>query len=203
MRVFKSAIVAGTAALCLALPLAGQAGATTLTYTGSNFTNIQDPDFGTSLNAVVVTDNPLPTNFTGTLTASDIQSFTLTGVGGTAATVQGLVYPTAPTITFTDGIITSWDVEAFSSNFGSTLYETYDLGPDPGNFALDSVESFGRPGAPPPTVSASNYNQNSPGTWTIAAGVPEPASWAMMILGVGAIGFALRDSRRSATSLAI
>jgi hypothetical protein len=35
-----------------------------------------------------------------------------------------------------------------------------------------------------------------------AGAVPEPATWAMMLLGVGAIGAAMRFSRRNATSLA-
>ena len=30
----------------------------------------------------------------------------------------------------------------------------------------------------------------------IVAGVPEPASWALMILGIGATGAALRNQRR-------
>jgi hypothetical protein len=32
--------------------------------------------------------------------------------------------------------------------------------------------------------------------------VPEPATWAMMLLGVGAIGSAMRASRRSSKALA-
>ena len=32
---------------------------------------------------------------------------------------------------------------------------------------------------------------------TIAGAVPEPATWAMMILGVGAVGFAMRRSRKA------
>jgi hypothetical protein len=34
------------------------------------------------------------------------------------------------------------------------------------------------------------------------AGVPEPATWAMMILGLGAMGMALRNRRRTASALA-
>lgn len=35
-----------------------------------------------------------------------------------------------------------------------------------------------------------------PGTATIGAAVPEPATWAMMILGMGAVGFAMRSAKR-------
>ena len=43
-----------------------------------------------------------------------------------------------------------------------------------------------------------------PGSLSItqAAAVPEPASWAMMLLGFGAIGFAMRRSRRRPNALA-
>jgi len=38
------------------------------------------------------------------------------------------------------------------------------------------------------------------GFWTasfpVSAGVPEPATWAMMLLGFGAIGFAMRRRRK-------
>lgn len=41
----------------------------------------------------------------------------------------------------------------------------------------------------------------STGTF-IAAGVPEPATWALMILGFGAIGVAVRRSNKTAVALA-
>jgi hypothetical protein len=45
-------------------------------------------------------------------------------------------------------------------------------------------------------------NQWSPGTWAIrntGGGVPEPASWALMIAGFGALGAALRRRRTNAS----
>ncbi|HWY60553.1 MAG TPA: PEPxxWA-CTERM sorting domain-containing protein [Rhizomicrobium sp.] len=45
------------------------------------------------------------------------------------------------------------------------------------------------------------YNPGDLGVVTISA-VPEPASWAMMLLGFGGIGFMLRGSRRKESALA-
>lgn len=40
------------------------------------------------------------------------------------------------------------------------------------------------------------------GSPTVTAGVPEPATWAMMIAGFGAIGFAMRRGRRTSPTVA-
>ena len=47
-------------------------------------------------------------------------------------------------------------------------------------------------------VGSTSANCGSPGTMQISAmsGAPEPATWAMMLLGIGGIGAALRTSRR-------
>lgn len=37
---------------------------------------------------------------------------------------------------------------------------------------------------------------------TVTPGVPEPASWAMLLLGFGAIGAALRSRRKTVAALA-
>jgi len=46
--------------------------------------------------------------------------------------------------------------------------------------------------------SRGNYSLtiSGPGTATIGAAVPEPATWAMMILGMGAVGFAMRRRKQ-------
>jgi hypothetical protein len=38
---------------------------------------------------------------------------------------------------------------------------------------------------------------SGPGTATIGGAVPEPATWAMMILGMGAVGFAMRRRKQN------
>jgi PEP-CTERM motif len=56
-----------------------------------------------------------------------------------------------------------------------------------------------------PNVDTENWNLSTPGNVPTAAfdfgapsvaGVPEPATWAMLLAGFGAIGFMLRSSRR-------
>ena len=57
------------------------------------------------------------------------------------------------------------------------------------------------------SIDLDNYFPNNPGFSHItffdtgAPGVPEPATWAMMLLGFGGIGMALRRSRRRSSAL--
>ena len=49
------------------------------------------------------------------------------------------------------------------------------------------------------TVDGWQWNNNVGGyNLSITAGVPEPATWAMLALGLGAVGFSLRMNRRNA-----
>jgi hypothetical protein len=41
---------------------------------------------------------------------------------------------------------------------------------------------------------------SGPGTATIGGAVPEPATCAMMILGMGAVGFAMRRGKKNVTT---
>ena len=64
-----------------------------------------------------------------------------------------------------------------------------------------SIVVTGSVEAPPPGgdgVSVGAYS----GTVAFTPGVPEPASWALMILGVGAVGASLRQRRRAVASFA-
>lgn len=56
--------------------------------------------------------------------------------------------------------------------------------------ALNTIEIMG-------TTSSANVAATYTGTATFAAAVPEPASWAMMIAGLGMIGMVLRGRRTS------
>jgi hypothetical protein len=48
---------------------------------------------------------------------------------------------------------------------------------------------------------ASNINASYSGTLNFSpAAVPEPATWALMILGMGAVGFAMRRRRKNVTT---
>lgn len=73
-----------------------------------------------------------------------------------------------------------------------------------GNLSAANGESFNVVGSGIKTLRFSNGRDGSGNSWiyTInsfsftAAAVPEPATWAMMILGMGAIGFAMRRSNK-------
>lgn len=77
--------------------------------------------------------------------------------------------------------------------FGISQANTYDLFYDP-----NAITSG--------TIDLSTYFPNNPG-WShidffdTASSVPEPATWAMMMLGLGAMGFAFRRRRRSSVRL--
>jgi hypothetical protein len=97
------------------------------------------------------------------------------------------------------------NASAFSAGNSQALYNTSTFGGynQSGTFSLDLIEgqSYGI------QVGGRNFDSDSrvQGTFTLtgdaiatAGAVPEPASWAMMILGMGAVGGALR--RRSKVS---
>ena len=68
-----------------------------------------------------------------------------------------------------------------------------------GNILLNNgVLTVGVPG----TSTAGAVIRVGLGTGSITSAVPEPATWAMMILGFGAIGSALRSKRRRNHALA-
>lgn len=56
-----------------------------------------------------------------------------------------------------------------------------------GSFSADAVKNDG------PETGTTTYNVGSVG---VPSAVPEPASWAMMLFGIGLIGAGLRTSRR-------
>jgi len=51
-------------------------------------------------------------------------------------------------------------------------------------------------------VSGAHFALRDLATADIASGVPEPATWAMMIIGFGGVGYAVRRSRRQGLALA-
>lgn len=96
-------------------------------------------------------------------------------------------------------------VTAFAANFGSgsagTVYFEV-LGENfsqtvsgDGFFGFRSETAFTRVVLKPRNGSAFNITMDNL-TFSVPAGVPEPASWAMMIAGFGLAGSALRASRR-------
>lgn len=77
--------------------------------------------------------------------------------------------------------------------------------PTPGGAGVDTVFEIGNGGTftvPTgttelylATVDGYQWNNNS-GAFTVTYGVPEPATWAMFLVGFGALGFMMRAGRR-------
>lgn len=126
--------------------------------------------------------NPTP-DFSQTFIGSD--QFSFKDVAGTFGGVAG----TASTISFGNGIFASLSINA--ANLGFTQFNAPTL-------------FTGSPANP--TFLTGSFTLINPffgnGQLTIspiAAAVPESATWAMMILGMGAIGFAMRRSQKVVT----
>ena len=145
--------------------------------------NVTSINFG--LNTIF--NNVDPTHFTSGFTISD-----------SLAGIYSIVVSTASdNVFFTDGTLT----QLLSG--GGTL-DVASLTPGDGGLEL----RLGPPGIP---LSAGNYrltiNGTSPnaGSFTgnvFITSVPEPGTWALMLLGFGALGMAMRRSRRQGTLLA-
>jgi hypothetical protein len=57
-----------------------------------------------------------------------------------------------------------------------------------------------------PTANGADWNPGDPGVLSVQdppSGVPEPASWAMMLVGFGGVGAMLRGARKQAVSATI
>ena len=90
---------------------------------------------------------------------------------------------------------------------------THDFGtqtlPSNGGISNSFLSTLGQSVSPGTYITA--FLTTSAGTGTTAqsgailetGGVPEPATWAMMLLGFGGIGMAMRRSRRSATLMQV
>jgi PEP-CTERM motif len=179
----------GFVLVVIALAVLGAEGANasvTYDYTGNNFTFWSGPYSASD-------------RVTGSITLSSALGDNLLDVAVTPTAfnyfdgVQHITKITANASEFkfsTDGSghITAWEVSVFNG-----------LG-DPSGGTIESTSGILAPPSPPSFDQAFQYLNSStagtggtgnPGTWTgpITSGVPEPSTWAMMILGFVGVGF--------------
>jgi hypothetical protein len=168
-------------------------------YTGTNFVNAHDP-FTTSekVTGTVTFATPLGANLNLQNVLADVTAFsftagpeTLTNLTANAAWTQFLVS------TDSAGNITGWHIYAglggggdftLSENWLGTTRDQVTVGANfVGDAHFDPSEAF--------AVSTSG------GQFTMTAAVPEPSTWAMMILGFCGLGF-MAYRKKSALRLA-
>lgn len=124
--------------------------------------------------------NPTP-DFASTFIGSD--QFGFHNVAGTFGGTPG----TASTISFGNGIFASLSITA--ANLGFTQFSSPTLFSGPPSSPVFSKGSY--------TLINPFFGNGTLSISEVAAGVPEPASWSMMITGFGAIGGTMRYRRRS------
>ncbi len=169
--------LAGVAALGIA-----SAGTAQVTLDGTSFEATDGPDTVGLVTTIGYTDTMLDTpNFSEWLT------FTNELAGTYYVTVESSTPHLDFTSVFLTNGTTNWSLtEIF--DVGTEFWSLAGAGLDAGTYTL--------------WVNGTTAgNAGASGTITINA-IPEPATWGMMLLGFGAMGFAMRRSRKAGSGLA-
>jgi hypothetical protein len=190
MRSMKLAAVAVAAQAAIFAASPASAGPVIYQYTGNNFTSVFAPGYTTS------------DKITGTITLSSALPDSLTTLTDETALVTGysfsdgvnsFVSPCCDSgnqtifefATDSSGNITDWVVTLETDD-----NHTGDMTTEGGLTAFDQSLTGGVLGGD---------NNGLPGVWTLGSmtsPVPEPASWMLLVLGFGALGWRLRSARR-------
>ncbi len=188
LKAITSAVAASALALAL-IPAESANAAVTYTYVGPNF-NVLVPDasvsthFTTSdhITGTVTFSAPLAANLPLTSEIANLTDFTFSAGPETLTKATANFLTTFEISTDASGNITGWLINIGKGGYGSLFLEGGDGTP------RDQA-----------VLSPTERGQiNGQGTFTQAA-VPEPASWALMIGGLGLTGAALRRRARKTT----
>jgi PEP-CTERM motif-containing protein len=192
------------AALALAsalAPLASAQAAVTYAYTGADFLGAHDP-FTTSehVTGTVTFATPLAANLNLADAFPDITAFSFTAG---PETLSNLTY--APFFsqfqvsTDSTGAITAWHIDIGLGGGGDFIL-TKDWFGSSGDQVSVGANFVGDANFDPGEAFALNHTAAT--FAAVAAAVPEPASWALMLGGFGLVGGAMRMRRKATTSFA-
>jgi hypothetical protein len=182
-------VCAGLAAGLAALSLGASAHAATYVYTGKDFTSFTEPSAYTTSDSVtgsITLMSALPDNVNSfsLVPSADITSFSfndgLQTIDNTNATGSAFAFKTDAS-----GNITFWQVTVFIGTVASDSIGTVNAPTILGVFDQGVFQN------------SNGGNRSLPGTWSLmSSGTPEPASWAMMLVGFGGLGVAMRARRK-------
>jgi hypothetical protein len=186
MKLAAAAVIA-QAALFAVSPASAQV---VYKYTGNNFTNVFAPGYTTSdkITGTLTLSSALPdslsilTNEAGLVTSYSFSDGVNSFVSPCCDTGNQTVFDFT---TDSSGNITGWTVTLETDD-----NLTGDMTTQSGASAFDQSLTGGVLGG---------SNDGSPGVWTLesaSSAVPEPASWMLLVMGFGALGWRARSGRK-------
>jgi len=180
-----------------ALALGASASATTYVYTGKDFDSFTVPTTYSTSDSVtgsITLTSPLADNISTFFLQppATIESFSfsdgLQTITNADATGSAFSFKTNAS-----GDITAWQVTVYIGAVSSDSIGTVDAPSILGVFDQGVT-----------TINDTGGNRSLPGSWSLqATGTPEPATWAVMLSGFGAIGASMRMRRRQAAVTAL
>ena len=178
-------IAAGIAAATGLAAIGNPAAASiTLDYQGLPFTSIGSPAAGTGISGYIVVKD-FDTSVGQQLLTPDLLDWSISNGAYTLSKANGNALTRFDMLTDAGGKVRQW---AFDAQDRADATWTEFSRTDSGNLDISVIKDN--------SYSGESENVGPSGAWTLASGVPEPATWAMMLTGFGLAGAAVRGSRR-------
>jgi hypothetical protein len=183
--VFKKMVLAAVAALSLAAVNAEAATILQTKVTGTiNNSNEATLPLDSVFTVIARYDSEL-VSATGQTVLTPLEGITLSLTAGALSFDQNddIAFPSFPWLTFTDGVLSGFDFTALGGDQVVSLSGGQFIFASNANFAVGELDFA-----------------NAITTPVGAGAVPEPEQWALLIVGFGAAGAALRRSRKTSVT---